>query len=80
VIFMGKYTFWDKMEPTCHTGEARLNHQARPALQVWPAWLVWTALPRVATPAPWLVLGLMHLLSHRHNLDERDRPRKHRFD
>jgi hypothetical protein len=33
-----------------------------------------------AAPTPWLVSGPMHLLSHGHNLDERDRPRKLRFD
>jgi hypothetical protein len=33
-----------------------------------------------AAPAPWNVSGPMHLLSRGHNLDERDRPRKRRFD
>jgi hypothetical protein len=31
-------------------------------------------------PALWLVPGPMHLLSRRHNLDKRDRPRKRWFD
>jgi hypothetical protein len=54
---MGRYTFWEKLEPTCHTGYARPHHQARLALQVRPA------LPGAAAPAPWLVLGPMHLSS-----------------
>jgi hypothetical protein len=33
-----------------------------------------------AGPAPWLVRGPMHLLFREHNLDERDPPRKRRFD
>jgi hypothetical protein len=31
---MGKCTFWEKLEPTCHTGQAR------------PAWQVWQHMPR----------------------------------
>jgi hypothetical protein len=34
----------------------------------------------VAGPAPRLVPSPIHLLSHEHNLDERDPPMKHRFD
>jgi hypothetical protein len=33
-----------------------------------------------AAPASWKVPGPMHLLSRGHNLDERDPPRKRRFD
>jgi hypothetical protein len=39
-----------------------------------------TALPGAAAPAPWHVAGPTHPLSRRHNLDERDRPMKRRFD
>jgi hypothetical protein len=40
------------------------------------AGLVGAASPRgAAGPALWLVPGPMHLLSRRHNLDKRDRPR-----
>jgi hypothetical protein len=46
----------------------------RPVLQVQPA------LPGAAASAPWHVSGPMHLLSSEHNLDERDGPRKRRFD
>jgi hypothetical protein len=39
-----------------------------------------TSLAGATAPAPWLVPSPMHLLSHGHNLDERDRSRKPRFD
>jgi hypothetical protein len=71
---MGMYTFWEKLEPTCHTGKARLALQVRPALQVQPA------LPGAATPTPWHVSSPIHLLSRGQNLNERDRPRKRQFD
>jgi hypothetical protein len=44
VIFMGRYTFSEQLEPTCHMGLARPHHQARPALQVQPH------LPRATSP------------------------------
>jgi hypothetical protein len=36
VIFMGGYTFWEKLEPTCPMNKVRPNNYAQPALQVWP--------------------------------------------
>jgi hypothetical protein len=62
------------MEPTCHTSQARLHHQARPALQVR------SALAGATGPAPCHVLTPEHILPRVHNLDERDLSRKCRFD
>jgi hypothetical protein len=66
VNFIDRYTFWEKLEPTCHMSKARPNHLVRPALQMRPT------LPGAANPAPWLVPDPEHLLSLEQYLDEHD--------
>jgi hypothetical protein len=66
VNFIGRYTFWEKLEPTCHMSKARPNHLVRPALQVW------SALPGATSPTPWLIPGQEHLLSLEQYLYEHD--------
>jgi hypothetical protein len=46
VNIIGRYKFWEKLEPTCHMSKARPNHLVRPALWVRSAWQVRAALPR----------------------------------
>jgi hypothetical protein len=58
VNFIGRYTFWEKLEPTCHMSKARPNHLVRQALQVRPA------LP--------VVLGPKHLISLEQYMDKHD--------
>jgi hypothetical protein len=74
VKFIGKYTFWEKLEATCHRGLG----MAEPPGTTGPVGAAYLA--GAAGPAPWLVPGPMHHLSREHNLDERDPPRKHQFD
>jgi hypothetical protein len=66
VNFIDRYTFWEKLEPTCHMSKAWPNHLVRPALQVR------RAMPGAVGPASWLLSGLEHLLSLEQHLDEHD--------
>jgi hypothetical protein len=67
VNFISRYTFWEKLEPTCHMSKTRPNHLIRCGRLARCA-----GTAGAAGSALWLVPGPEHLLSLEQHLDEHD--------